>query len=111
MDAWVMWVVQSVVVLGEGAIGYFLKQLIGQFKSEILRLAKELQSGLLRVETALKEDVARIEKRVDTLEAKFERLPLDYATKEEFIRVSTGLDNKMDKILDKISELQMKRGE
>ncbi len=111
MESWIVWAVQGVIGLALGLIIYFLKRLINQLEAETARIEKAFREGLQRVENNAKEDVGRVEKRVDTLEAKFERLPLDYATKEEFIRVSTGLDNKMDKILDKISALQMKRGE
>lgn len=85
-DPWIMWIIQTVTMLGVGALGFFLKQTL----------------------SALRNDIARAEKRIDMLEAKFERLPYDYTTKEDFIRAVSGFETKLDKLFDKVNEL--KRG-
>lgn len=92
MEAWV-----STVVLGFilGALAFLMKKQLGDIERNI---EKNHQDSLKALEAA--------NDRIDKLEIKLqntiEEMPYRYTLREDFIRAVTGLDAKLDKILDKV---------
>ncbi|MEF2968344.1 hypothetical protein V3851_23785 [Paenibacillus sp. M1] len=76
------WIIQTVTMLGIGAIGFFLKATLSEVKTQIKENAE----------------------RVDALEEKLENLksdlPFIYTTREDFIRTMNNVDTKLEKIHD-----------
>ncbi len=120
------WVVQTIIMLLLGAIGYFLKDLKKGFEDKITgtdkrigSLEKKLDDKLddfkreVQKSTAALED--RLDKRIQGTEEKYEDLQRDlnayrdhvnknFTLKDDFIRAISGIDRKLDKIYDTIME-------
>lgn len=77
-SAMITWVIQTVIMVGIGAIGYFLKSTMKETKGKI-----------------------------EALEEKFndfkEEIPQKYVSKDDFIRAISSIDVKLDKIYDYIT--------
>lgn len=80
MDQWIFWLVTTAVMLLVGAIGYFVKRTLDQIVISI--------KGL--------------EGRICDLEKKWAELPFVYTLREDFIRAMSGVENKLNKILDRL---------
>ncbi len=80
MDQWIFWLVTTAVMLLVGAIGYFVKRTLDQIVISI--------KGL--------------EGRICDLEKKWAELPFIYTLREDFIRAMSGVENKLNKILDRL---------
>ena len=80
MDQWIFWLVTTAVMLLVGAIGYFVKRTLDQIVISI--------KGL--------------ESRICDLEQKWAGLPFIYTLREDFIRAMSGVENKLNKILDRL---------
>lgn len=80
MDQWIFWLVTTAVMLLVGAIGYFVKRTLDQIVISI--------KGL--------------ESRICDLEQKWAELPFIYTLREDFIRAMSGVENKLNKILDRL---------
>lgn len=80
MDRWIFWLVTTAVMLLAGAIGYFVKRTLDQIVISI--------KGL--------------EGRICDLEKKWAELPFIYTLREDFIRAMSGVENKLNKILDRL---------
>ena len=80
MDQWIFWLVTTAVMLLVGTIGYFVKRTLDQIVISI--------KGL--------------EGRICDLEKKWAELPFIYTLREDFIRAMSGVENKLNKILDRL---------
>lgn len=80
MDQWIFWLVTTAVMLLVGAIGYFVKRTLDQIVISI--------KGL--------------EGRICDLEKKWAELPFIYTLREDFIRAMSGVENMLNKILDRL---------
>lgn len=80
MDQWIFWLVTTAVMLLVGAIGYFVKRTLDQIVISI--------KGL--------------EGRICDMEKKWAELPFIYTLREDFIRAMSGVENKLNKILDRL---------
>lgn len=87
------WIIQTITMLGIGAIGFFLKSTLSEIKSQI-------KANTERVDQL----EGKFDNRVDALEERFENLKADlpfiYTTREDFIRTMNNVDSKLDKIHD-----------
>lgn len=109
------WVIQTIIMLLLGAIGFFLKDLKKGIEDKINNTGSKLDA--FREEVA-KSNIAlegRMEKRIVCTEEKCEELQRDLAAyrdhvnknftlKDDFIRAISGIDRKLDKIYDTIME-------
>jgi predicted RNA-binding protein (virulence factor B family) len=80
MNSWVTWVIQTATMLMIGALGYYMK----------------------REQSATDTKIEKCNERIDKLEDKMENLPFVYTTREDFIRATTAIEHKLDKILDRL---------
>nr|DAS16596.1 MAG TPA: Protein of unknown function (DUF2730) [Bacteriophage sp.] len=90
-EAWITWIIQGLTGLAIGVIGYFIK-----------RDRAALDEKLAQQDTRLEKQDSRIEQ----LEKDMKQLPFVYTTREDFIRATTQIDQKLDKILDRIADMK-----
>lgn len=83
-----MFVFQTVITAIIGIASWGVKNAIGEIKAAISKL-----------ETSDKENAAEIAKVAQELNDLKADLPLIYVTREDFIRVSNNIDNKLDRLL------------
>ena len=83
-----MFVFQTVITAIVGIAAWGVKNAIGEIKAAISKL-----------ETSDKENAAEIAKVAQDLNDLKADLPLIYVTREDFIRVSNNIDNKLDRLL------------
>ncbi|MFF2887003.1 hypothetical protein [Paenibacillus sp. NPDC057967] len=80
----VEWAIQTAILLGIGALAWFMKNAMADIGNKI----------------------STVSKRVDDLEKELgdlkHDLPFIYTTREDFIRMMNNVDNKLDKIHDKM---------
>lgn len=96
MEGFLNWGIQSAVMLGIGAIGYFLKQ-----------NSKKIDERIDQNELKIEKMDEKIDGKVNALEEKLsnlkEELPEKYVLRDDFIRATSNIDQKLDKIYDMIS--------
>lgn len=100
------WVLQTVIAIGIGIIGYFLKTTVAELKKQI----KANLEKVTNVENKLNGKLDELEKELSDLKSD---LPFIYVTREDFIRSMNTVGNKFDKVgdkLDKIYDCMMERG-
>lgn len=96
MEGFLNWGIQSAVMLGIGAIGYFLKE-----------NSKKIDERIDQNELKIEKMDEKIDGKVNALEEKLsslkEELPEKYVLRDDFIRATSNIDQKLDKIYDMIS--------
>lgn len=95
MSQWGFWIVTTVATLVLGMLGYFVKKQIADIAGSITKIQDEHEKARLEL-------TQRVEKLEDKLQDNIESMPYRYTLREDFIRAVTGLDAKLDKILDKV---------
>lgn len=93
--SWETWALPLIFTLLIGALGFFLKRWINEVKESQERIHQETRE-------ANRETNERIDKLEEKLQATIEQLPYQYTLREDFIRSVSGLERKLDKILDKM---------
>lgn len=93
--SWEAWALPLIFSLLIGALGFFLKRWINDVKESQERIHKENQESI-------KKTNERVDKLEEKLQATIEQLPYQYTLREDFIRSVSGLERKLDKILDKM---------
>lgn len=83
-----MFVFQTIITAIIGIASWGVKNAISEIKAAISKL-----------ETSDKENAAEIAKIAQDLNDLKADLPLIYVTREDFIRVSNNIDNKLDRLL------------
>ena len=83
-----MFVFQTVITAIIGVASWVVKNAIGEMKSAITKLEAADKKN--------DEDIAAVRGELGDLKAD---LPLIYTTREDFIRVSNNIDQKLDKLL------------
>jgi hypothetical protein len=87
------WIIQTITMLGIGALGFFIKDLKKSIEGRIEQNTKGIDNNT---------------EKIETLEEKFsnykETVAMRYVQKDEFIRAVTSMDKKLDKIYDRVVE-------
>ena len=83
-----MFVFQTVITAIIGIASWGVKNAIGEIKAALSSLEKADERNAAKI--------AEVEKDLNDLKAD---LPLIYVTREDFIRVSNNIDNKLDRLL------------
>lgn len=83
-----MFVFQTVITAIVGVAAWGVKNAIGEIKGAIAELKKADKENA--------DEIARVRGELNDLKAD---LPLIYVTREDFIRVSNNIDQKLDKLL------------
>ena len=85
-----MFVFQTIITAIVGIAAWGVKNAIGELKGAITELKAQDKENA--------DEIAKVEKELNSLKAD---LPLIYVTREDFIRVSNNIDQKLDKLLYK----------
>lgn len=96
MDQWIYWVVTTVFTLLLGALSWFVKRTLDELRKENETIRKEFAR---QFDT----HAARMDKLEAKLQETIETMPYKYTLREDFIRAVSGLERKIDKILDCLS--------
>lgn len=80
------WVIQSAIMLGIGALGFFMKDLKKSIAEDITENKQEVKN--------VKDDLNDFK----------ETVALRYVQKDEFVAAISNMDKKLDKIYDKVIE-------
>ena len=89
MAEWVQWIIQ---VVAYGVICFLLKRELGQMDQR----HKDLLEQIKAVEREAKADTQKVEEKLDRF---ITELPL----KDDFVRTVARMENKLDKILDRLN--------
>lgn len=92
MEGFLNWGIQTAIMLGIGAIAYFLKQ----NSTKIDERFERNECCIEKVDTK----VDALEKELNNLK---EELPKEYVIRDDFIRAMSNVDQKLDKIYDIIT--------
>ena len=93
------YIIQGVMAIALGAIGYFLKDLKDSIKKEIYDNKTEINT----VKKELTEKINNVDKKVDNFK---DHVNKNFVDKENYIRDITNFDRKLDKITDLIIEMK-----
>lgn len=117
------WIITTAVMLGIGAISYFLKRTMSQVdrhETEIQAARQEnVSKGDLKEQTKeLKEDIRKIredytpkethEKDFDECRKDIKEIRENYLTKDDFIREISKMDRKLDRMMEMMIEAAKK---
>jgi undecaprenyl pyrophosphate synthase len=101
------WLLQTAVVMCLGIIGYFLKDLKKSFEQKISNIELKIDAS----EKRMSQENDKMEKRIEELQKNFndykDYVSEKYTLKDDFIRAVSTIDKKLDKIYDVV----VKRGE
>ena len=95
MDNWVYWLTTTIIGLMISGLGYFAKKQMADMERAVEKSRQDSE----RERKEIKERLNKVEGK---LQATIEQMPYQYTLREDFIRAVTGLDAKLDRILDKI---------
>lgn len=107
------WVSETVIMVGIGALGYFLKDLkksiekeIQQNKSDIKSIHSEMNDKIDKINTDTNDRIDKVDAKLDQFK---EHVNRNFVDKESYIRNITSFDTKLDKISDMIMEMKGER--
>ena len=113
---WVFWVAGVVVTTAIGVIAYYLKRERQQQDKQnaammdaISKLTDSFDAGCEKIRKEVSANQAAQEKRIEKVEQKLndfiEAAPYKYTLRDDFIRSLGGVEQKLNKILDKLAGL------
>lgn len=95
----------TLILAAVGMMFGFAKILISQLNNS---LDERFQSSDV-TQTQIRDSIKKESERIDALSKQLQTLPLEYVRREDWIRFSAGIDNKLDRLADLTMNL-MKRG-
>lgn len=108
MNQFLTWGIQTAVGLAMGALTYFIKKSIDKIEKSIEINEKKIDEFVdkydAKLEKAEKEHEEKFTKINETINKLKEDLPKEYVLRDDFIRATTNIDQKLDKIYDIISK-------
>lgn len=93
---WAFWLATTIIGLMISGLVFFIKK---QF-SDLEKANEQIHADSVQAREKLN---ARIEKLEMKLQTTIEEMPYKYTLREDFIRAVSGLERKIDKILDALS--------
>lgn len=96
------WVIQSVIMLALGIIGYFIKDLKKSIQEEITENKRRIDETNVRLEEFREEFKEYKVEQAREISGQFK----DYVSKSEFVRVTANYERKIDKIYDILMEIK-----
>lgn len=115
MPEWIQWAVNLLVVSGIGLIGYLAKRMLNQIDKKLEALEKQQTERQAETERKIIGELERFraeddkrhgktEERMskveDRLNKTLQELPALYVMREDWLRTSSAIDRKLDKITD-----------
>jgi len=109
MEQWIYWVVTTIALLLIGALGFFLKKLLTDQKETNQQIRTDFTQAMQDMRADFQGAMASQDKRIEKLEARLQdtldAMPYKYTLRDDFIRAMGAVENKLNKILDKLSGL------
>lgn len=96
MEGFLNWGIQSAIMIGIGAIAYFIKQNSSKIDIRI----DQNEAKIEKLEEKIDTKVSALEEKFSNLK---EELPKEYVIRDDFIRAMSNVDQKLDKIYDIIT--------
>lgn len=107
------WISQTAIMLGIGAIVYFLKDFkkstekeIQTNKADIKTARSDMDNKINEVNKDMNEKICKVDEKLDLFK---EHVNRNFVDKESYIRNITAFDAKLDKITDLIMEMKGER--
>lgn len=98
----ISWIIQSVIMIALGIIGYFIKDLKKSIQEEITENKRRIEETNERLEEFREEFKEYKVEQAREISSQFK----DYVSKSEFIRVTANYERKLDKIYDLLMEIR-----
>ena len=102
-------IIEGVAACGVGVVGFFVKNQLSniqkgirQNSDDIHQQTEKINERIDKVEEKTKRDIEKVEKEFHDFK---ESIPLFYVTRDDFFRVMHGVENKIDKIDEKLNKL------
>lgn len=99
------WIFETVIMVGIGAIAYFMKKQMEESQSADEGILKKIEETQLRIEAERRESLSRdneLSKQITELKAD---MPFIYVVKEDWIRISNATDEKIKSIDGKVDKI------
>ena len=96
------WITQTAIMLGIGALGYFIKDLKKSIEKEIAQNKGDIKA----VRDEMDDRICKVNEKLDLFKDHVNR---NFVDKESYIRNITAFDSKLDKITDLIMEMKGER--
>ncbi len=128
-NEWIFWLVTTAVLLLIGIVGFFLKKLLNdqaasnqqmradqaedmkQMRTDLSDSMKQMRNDFTEAmqtmqksfQAAQEERDKRMEKLENRLQDALDGLPYKFTQKDDFVRAMNQVNNKLDKVLDRLS--------
>lgn len=96
------WVIQTIIMLALGLIGYFIKDLKKSIQEEIMDNKRRIEETIESLEDLREEFKEYKVEQAREISNQFK----DYVSKGEFVRVTANYERKLDKIYDILMEIR-----
>ena len=96
------WVIQTIIMLALGLIGYFIKDLKKGIQEEISDNKRRIEETNVRLDEFREEFKEYKVDQAREISNQFR----DYVSKSEFVRVTSNYEHKLDKIYDILMEMK-----
>lgn len=97
MNSFLTWGLQTGATLVFGALTFFIKRSLD-------KIEKSIETNEKKIIETNKENEEKFEKITETINKLKEDLPKEYVLRDDFIRATSNIDQKLDKIYDIISK-------
>ncbi len=105
-----LWHLITLLVMFLGSMGTFGKILLDQIEKRENERHSTLEAQLAAIERVTREEAAqwqRVERELLSLKAE---LPLNYVRRDDFVRIQSVIESKLDGLALRIENAQLKRG-
>lgn len=104
MGDWLQWGINLITVTAIGLIGWFAKRTLNQIDERQKNTESKILAELERYRTEEAARHAKAETRIERVEERLnhtlQELPTMYTLREDWLRTSSAIDRKLDKIMD-----------
>lgn len=97
MNSFLTWGIQTGATLVFGALTFFIKRSLD-------KIEKSIETNEKKIIETNKENEEKFAKIAETINKLKEDLPKEYVLRDDFIRATSNIDQKLDKIYDIISK-------
>lgn len=94
MEAWVQWIIQ---VVAYGVVCFLLKRELSQMDQRHRDLSERIDAVEREAKTANHEMEEKLDRFISDM-------PFKYTLRDDFIRTVASMENKLDKILDRLNQ-------
>ena len=106
MSDWLFWLITTAIVTTLGIIAFFIKKLVTDAEKRDaetrLQFTQTLSNFENKFSSAIADTKIDIRKVEDKLNNLIESLPMTFTLRDDFIRSMSGVEAKLNKILDRL---------